>query len=114
MKRLNLALCGLAIGIAAGSPSAIAQPVDRDVVVIGPYSEDANGVMRYRTTVNYADLDLNTTSGRAALEDRVEMTARSVCNELRFHADGPVMNNDCYRSALDGAMAQVRDAEDGL
>jgi UrcA family protein len=113
MKRFKLTLCGLAIGLSAGIVPAIAQPSD-EVVVTGPFSEDSNGVMRLRTVVNYADLDLNTASGRAELRDRVDMTARDVCNELRFHADGPVMNNDCYQSAMRSAMTQVEDAEAGM
>jgi UrcA family protein len=113
MKRFSTALYGIAIGLAAGFTPAMAQTLDDEVVVTGPFSEDSGGVMHYRTSVNYADLDLATASGRAELRDRVAMTARGVCSQLRFRNDGPVMNNDCYQSAMRSAMAQVEAAEDG-
>ena len=61
--------------------------------------------------VSYADLDLNSASGAAALEKRVGETAQATCKELdRLY---PLTDKDspaCTRKATDAGLQQARAA----
>jgi len=61
-----------------------------------------------RSRVSYADLDLTTVDGAAALEKRVKETAVSTCKELKVQipAEGST-EEKCVKEALDGAAPQV-------
>jgi UrcA family protein len=66
-----------------------------------------------RSRVSYADLDLTTDNGVAALEKRIKDTAVSTCKELKVQvpADGST-EEKCIKEAVDGAMVQVKAAVD--
>ena len=60
--------------------------------------------------VAYADLDLNTPAGQAALDRRIEAAAKSVCgfNEVRTATRLPSSSSrDCLREALASTREQV-------
>ena len=61
-----------------------------------------------RSRVSYADLDLTTADGVAALEKRVKDTAVSTCKELKVQipAEGST-EEKCVKEAMDGAAPQV-------
>ena len=61
-----------------------------------------------RSRVSYADLDLTTADGAAALEKRVKDTAVSTCKELKVQipAEGST-EEKCIKEAMDGAAPQV-------
>jgi UrcA family protein len=61
-----------------------------------------------RSRVSYADLDLTTADGTAALEKRVKETAVSTCKELKVQipAEGST-EEKCVKEAMEGAAPQV-------
>lgn len=61
-----------------------------------------------RSRVSYADLDLTTAEGAAALEKRVKDTAVSTCKELKVQipAEGST-EEKCIKEAMEGAAPQV-------
>jgi UrcA family protein len=61
-----------------------------------------------RSRVSYADLDLTTADGVAALEKRVKETAVSTCKELKVQipAEGST-EEKCVKEAMEGAAPQV-------
>ena len=59
------------------------------------------------------DLDLRTRWGERALLTRVRSTARTLCNKLdHMYPVSDDNSPDCYRTAVDNAMAQAYDAID--
>jgi UrcA family protein len=64
-----------------------------------------------RSRVSYADLDLTTADGVAALEKRVKDTAVSTCKELKVQipAEGST-EEKCIKEAIDGAAPQIQAA----
>jgi UrcA family protein len=61
-----------------------------------------------RSRVTFADLDLTTAAGAAALQKRVEDTAKSTCKEIKVEvpAEGSTVEK-CVKDALAGAQPQV-------
>jgi UrcA family protein len=61
-----------------------------------------------RSRVSYADLDLTTADGVAALEKRVKDTAVSTCKELKVDvpAEGST-EEKCIKEAIEGAAPQI-------
>ena len=61
-----------------------------------------------RSSVSYADLDLTTETGVAALKKRVEDTAKSNCKEIKVEvpAEGSTVEK-CIKDALGGATPQI-------
>ena len=61
-----------------------------------------------RSRVSYADLDLATADGLAALQKRVKDTAVSTCKELKVQmpAEGST-EEKCIKEAIDGAAPQI-------
>jgi UrcA family protein len=61
-----------------------------------------------RSRVSYADLDLTTAEGAAALEKRVRDTAVSTCKELKVEipAEGST-EEKCIKEAIEGAAPQI-------
>lgn len=66
--------------------------------------------IQLRHLVGYADLDLNTQSGAAALEKRVNNAAAAACNELDHLYPEKSPDRSCARKAAAAAMSQVRAA----
>lgn len=64
-----------------------------------------------RSRVTFADLDLATAAGAAALQKRVEDTAKSTCNEIKVDlpAEGSSVEK-CVKDALAGAQPQIEKA----
>jgi UrcA family protein len=61
-----------------------------------------------RSRVSFADLDLATADGAAALQKRVEDTAKSTCKEIKVDvpAEGSSVEK-CIKDALAGAQPQI-------
>lgn len=61
-----------------------------------------------RSRVTFADLDLTTAAGAAALQKRVEDTAKSTCKEIKVDipAEGSSVEK-CIKDALAGAQPQI-------
>jgi UrcA family protein len=106
MKTLKTALCGLTLGLAA-IPLAPALAQQGEIVVSPRVAELPGGVLVDSLTISYADLDLGYATDRAELNRRITTTARAVCDNLRFHADNPVLDNRCESRAIRGAYRQV-------
>jgi UrcA family protein len=64
-----------------------------------------------RSRVTFADLDLTTAAGAAALQKRVEDTAKSTCKEIRIEtpAEGSSVEK-CVKDAIADAQPQVDQA----
>ena len=67
-----------------------------------------------RHRVSYKDIDVRTSAGMQALEQRVRQSANAACKEIDVlypHRVAPVMGNvPCEKTAFDNAMSQVRAA----
>jgi UrcA family protein len=66
--------------------------------------------IQLRHLVGYADLDLSTKSGAAALERRVNEAAATACKELDQLYPLKPSDPSCATKAADGAMSQVHTA----
>ena len=116
MKRHLLAA---ALGVAMASALALAQQATEVTVEAAreaPLPKQTYGGIRVeevtlKRRVSYSDLDLTTQAGTAALEKRVQETARAACKELdRLYPLTAPGGDSCYKKALDDAMAQVHAA----
>lgn len=114
MKRKSLAMIAAA-GATLLSAGAYGQAMEvvtveavREIIVgksaIGaPIKE-----LSIRSRVTFADLDLTTAAGAAALQKRVEDTAKSTCKEIKVDlpAEGSSVEK-CIKDALAGAQPQI-------
>jgi UrcA family protein len=59
--------------------------------------------------VKYADLDISTSQGAAALYNRIRSASEGVCSPLDHHADlgAKFRWNKCVKQAITGAVAKV-------
>lgn len=61
--------------------------------------------------VSYADLDLRSSDGKAALEKRIGDAARAACKEIgRLHPGAKPDDAGCAKAAVDEAMIKAREA----
>ena len=113
----------LAASVAAMSGAAVAQ----QSTAIPEVRVEASAVIKKQTDakslaapletaeitvhVKYADLPLDTNSGRALLRDRVADAAKDACMRIKFWM-GPTVtsDSDCIRKAIDGATPKVNAA----
>ena len=108
-------VAGFAAGASKESVTVVAPYVVTKVVTEGLPAERGT-TFNVSRGVSYKDLDLNTADGRAALEARVQQTAKDVCKELerrhRSAAFAPVAaSRACVKDAVNQALAQVRGLE---
>ena len=104
LKKAVLALTGSTVAallIASGAQATPVTPV---------YAAPDNGE-RVSITVPYADLNLNSAAGQAALEGRIAQAARSVCGPTEYGRAGSVRdasrNMRCRKEAVSKAMSQI-------
>lgn len=101
---------------------AFAQEASENVTVFAPYvvKKTSTGMSKNRVTtvsvsrkVSFADLDLSSAEGKAALEARVKETAADVCKQLDRRYPGQSVDEDknCVQEAIDEAMVSVRGVE---
>ena len=90
-----------AAGLVAARPALSATPTVEEVVVIGQIP----GAEKYSYPISYADLDLKTVSGQAALRHRVRVSAEYVCRKLADRDNKPNTFGDCRRRAINDAEA---------
>lgn len=76
---------------------------------IGSAVSAAAATLQPRTArVSYADLDVASTAGRAALDRRIAVAARDVCRTNGFSDLATVRAaNECIEGAIDDAMRQI-------
>ncbi|HYM35153.1 MAG TPA: UrcA family protein [Steroidobacteraceae bacterium] len=110
---LGLALAGGAV-VAAENVTNITIEAQRSQVVGRSALGAPIELVTISRHVNYADLDLVTPAGAAALEKRVGNTATELCKKLDriypYTAKGTESTQSCIKKASDDAMAQVRAA----
>lgn len=120
-KHLVIAAVGaLAGGLVIASGQAVAQT--SEITIVAPHVVHQNGgqtaggvpidVVSLTHHVSFADLDLSSPAGVAALESRITDSAKQACGQLdalypaaMFPPDPA--NKDCLKTAIDGAMAQA-------
>lgn len=106
----KLLIAAAAAGALGAVAPALAQPTVGQVTVTGALYENGRPVSLSRV-VSYADLDLRSQRDQDVLRDRVNATARDICDQLG--EDRPNHTNlgrSCQTRAVDDAMIQVRSA----
>jgi UrcA family protein len=105
LKSKVLLLAAAAAAALASLVPAVAQAAAPEVTVTGRYGvgRETRSLTR---SVSYADLDLATPAGRAALRQRVRQTARELCSQLSGRAPpGTPMVRTCVRDAVGSVAA---------
>jgi UrcA family protein len=97
-----------AAGLVAARPAFSQTATVEEFVVIG----QRPGMEKFTYPISYADLDLKTVSGQAALRHRVRVSAEYVCRKLADRDNKPNTFGDCRRKAIDGAQAATAKAID--
>lgn len=106
----KLLIAAAAMGAFGAAAPALAQSTVGELTVTGAWYEDGRPVTLSRP-VSYADLDLRYQRDQDILRERVNATARDVCDELG--EDRPNHTNlgrSCQDRAVADAMNQVRAA----
>jgi UrcA family protein len=114
-KRLRIALATAGLALVA----AMASATDATAVVAQqskptlsqPYENSGIEIHSLERRVRFNDLDLSTSAGIAALEQRVTASANAVCAQLGdlFPKDYTT-DEECRQQAVQSAMVQVRAA----
>jgi UrcA family protein len=97
-----------AAGLVAAHPAFSQTATVEEFVVIG----QRPGMEKFTYPISFADLDLKTVSGQAALRHRVRVSAEYVCRKLADRDNKPSTFGDCRRKAIDGAQAATAKAID--
>ncbi len=114
-KRLRIALATAGLTLAAGMASA----TDSTTVVARqarptisqPYENSGVEIHSLERRVRFNDLDLSTSAGIAALEQRVKASANGVCAQLgELYPKDFTTDEECRQQAVQSAMVQVRAA----
>ena len=125
MKAILKFTAALAVLSATTLPLFAQDAASENVTVFSPYvvKKSTTGIGKNRVTkvtvsraVSFADLNLASDDGRAALESRVQQVAGDVCKELdRRYPPAtyfPELDTKaCVKDAIAVAMIQVRDVE---
>ena len=110
----------LAAGLCLTAAALAADPLPTITIGAGVMTKEdigrsASGIPMEKVTlthrVSYADLDLATDAGAAALEKRVRQTARTACQQLdELYPTESKDERECTGAAIAGASAQVTSA----
>ena len=122
MKAILKFTAALAVLSATTLPLLAQDTASENVTVFSPYvvKKSTTGIGKNRVTkvtvsraVSFADLNLASDDGRAALESRVQQVAGDVCKELDRRYPGQSFDEDknCVQEAIDEAMVSVRGVE---
>ena len=95
-----------AAGLTAARAAVSATPTVEEIVVVG----QRPGLEKFTYPVSYADLDLKTVSGQAALRHRVGLSADYVCRKLADLDNKPNTFGDCRRKSINNAEAATAKA----
>ena len=97
----------LLLGGTASSQTAQTRPIPELTIEADRDYADANS---FRSTVRFSDLDVSSTDGRRALQDRITVVARQGCGNL-YRGEPPVTTLRprfvCTRMSVDQAMTEV-------
>lgn len=103
MNRLTLAAAGLAVTASALALSTPAQAAEKPIIVNAAEND------RPVIYVGYADLNLLSTAGIAALNGRIERAATSLCIDEGVRSLQRMMEGQmCRRTAIESASGQLR------
>jgi UrcA family protein len=102
-------IAATAAGALGAAAPALAQTVG-ELTVTGAWYEDGRPVTLSRV-VSYADLDLRYQRDQDVLRQRINSTAREICDELgEARPDHTNLGRSCQDKAVNDAMGQVRAA----
>ncbi len=90
----------------AATPAAAQSTVDE--IVIYPYAGTDREPATLSRVVSFRDLDLRTQAGQDALKDRIQSTARDLCDELGAHGPTLAPGEGCVTQAVARAQPQMR------
>ena len=112
MKKANLTI-GLGLIVAAVLPcAASAQSNSEEIIVTGRYGRVPDSAQTASQSVSYADLDLSTAAGRDELRQRVNLTARFLCDKLGESSTGDSLTPSCRQAASQDAMKRIGTLEE--
>lgn len=106
-------LCAAVMMAAAATPAAAQNPPE-EIIVTGQYGKVPDSVRSLSQSVSYADLDLSTDAGRSALKQRLNLTARFLCNKLGESDTSSPPAPTCREAAVKDAMSRVETVEAGF
>lgn len=122
-KTIGVCMALMAAGFAMASETAVAQELTEIVVESAPpHVQNVPGpagatvhtqLISVKYRVNYADLDLTTHSGAAALEQRISDAAKKGCAEIdrAYPLTAPPRGDTtCFNNAREGGMVKARAA----
>ena len=84
-----------------------------EIVVTGNIGTVPDSVRTLSQPVSYADLDLSTAEGKKVLRQRVNLTARWLCQKLGESDTASPPVPSCRQAAVSDAMARVGTLESG-
>ena len=84
-----------------------------EIVITGKYGMSADEIQSLSQSVSYADLDLSTAEGKKVLRQRVNLTARWLCQKLGKSDTASPPVPSCRQAAVSDAMARVGTLESG-
>jgi UrcA family protein len=105
----NRIFASLAVAaFAAGAAPAFAQPIEQ-LTVTGQWNGRGEPPASLSRVVAYDDLDLRLAADQRELRQRVQKTARDICDELgQDRPNAANLGHSCQDTAVAGAMNQVR------
>jgi UrcA family protein len=109
-------LGGLMIGaaIVAGSAAVAQTAPPEEITVTGRYGTVPDSVQSLSQAVSYADLDLSTDAGKKELRQRLNLTARWLCQKLGEPEIAAPPAPSCRDAAVSDAMARVGSIEENF
>lgn len=108
MRNRIFASLTVAAFAAAGAAPAFAQSVEQ-LTVTGQWNGRGEPPASLSRVVSYDDLDLRLASDQRLLRQRVQKTARDICDELgQDRPNAANLGHSCQDNAVAGAMDQVR------
>ena len=106
-------LC-IGAAIAVTATPALAQNAPEEIIVSGRYGKVPDNVQSLSQAVSYADLDLSKASDRQILRQRVNLTARFLCEKLGESDSASPPVPSCRDAATADAMKRVGTLEEGF
>ncbi len=103
---------GAAMALAAPALAQSATPPE-EIIVTGAYGTVPDSVRSLSQSVSYADLDLGSAQGKKMLRQRVNLTARFLCEKLGESDISSPPVPSCRDAAVKDAMARVDTLEAG-
>lgn len=84
-----------------------------EIIITGKYGRSADDIQSLSQSVSYTDLDISTAEGKRMLRQRVNLTARWLCDKLGESDSSTPPVPSCRQTAVSDAMARVGTLEAG-